>query len=266
MAALANRFSMTRPLAVRRHDEILHRIATTGSVSVGELANILGVSRETIRRDLKLLADRGRLDIVHGGAARRETYEPALAQRSAENAEGKAAIGRAAAALVEDGMVVLLDSGTTTFAVAQALVGKRDLTVCTNSLANAQLLCRIAGTRVHLLGGEIDPNEEATTGIEVIEAISRFRVDIAFVGVGGLSPDGEVTDYTRIGAEQRSRMISAAPRAYLVLDRTKFGRLTPLRIPGFEAAAAVIMDVPPPLPILEGLLRRGLRAMVADEG
>ena len=100
---------MARPIAARRHDEILKRIAATGIVSVEELAKAFGVSRETIRRDLKALAERGRLDVVHGGAARREVVEAAFDQRSHENAEGKAAIGRAAADLVEDGMVVLLD-------------------------------------------------------------------------------------------------------------------------------------------------------------
>lgn len=253
----------SRPLAPRRHDEILRRLASEGAVGVSELAEFFGVSRETIRRDLKQLADRGRLDIVHGGAARREAFEPALDERSSENAEGKAAIGRAAAALVEDGMVVLFDSGTTTLAVAQALTGKQNLTVCTGSLAIAQLMCRVPGTRVHLLGGELDPNEEATVGIDTLEAISRFRVDIAFVGGGGLSPDGEVTDYTRAGAEQRARMVGAAARAYFVIDHSKFGLLTPLRIPHFEAAAGVIVDTPPPPAIASALARKGPRLIAA---
>jgi DeoR family glycerol-3-phosphate regulon repressor len=255
--------SRSRPLAPRRHDEILKRLGAVGSVSVSELADFFGVSRETIRRDLKLLADRGHLDVIHGGAARREASEPALAERASENAAGKAAIGRTAATLVDDGMVVLLDSGTTTLALAQALMGKRGLTVCTGSLAIAQLLCRMAGTRVHMLGGEIDPNEEATTGIDALEAIGRFRVDIAFVGGGGLSPGGEVTDYTRAGAEQRARMVAASERAYFLVDHTKFGRLTPIRIPQFHAAAGVIVDVPPPPAIADALVRRGPRLIVA---
>ncbi len=253
---------MVRPIAARRHDDILKRIDTTGTVSVEELSRKFGVSRETIRRDLKALAGRGRLEVVHGGAARREVVEPALGQRSRENVDGKAAVGRAAAALVADGMVVLLDSGTTTLAVAQALRTKQNLTVCTNSLPIAQLLCRVPGTRVHMLGGEIDPTDEAAVGVDVIEALGRFRVDVAFVGAGGLSDDGDVTDYTRTGAEIRGRMIKAAARAYLVLDREKFGRLTSIRIPGSEAAT-IIADVAPPEPLAEGLASRGLEIIVA---
>ncbi len=254
-----------RPIAARRHDEILQRAGAAGSVAVGELARAFGVSRETIRRDLKYLADRGRLDLVHGGATRRDAHEPALAERLAENAPGKAAIGRRAATLVADGMVVLLDCGTTTLAVARALRERQGLTVCTTGLAVAQMLCRLPRTRVHLLGGEVDPAEEATAGIDVLEAIGRFRVDLAFIGGGGLTPDGEVTDYTRAGAELRGRMITAAARAWFVLDRGKFQRLTPVRIPHFASAAGLIVDAPPSAATAAALARRGLAVLRADQ-
>jgi DeoR/GlpR family transcriptional regulator of sugar metabolism len=255
---------MPRPIAARRHDDILKRIEATGTVSVEELSRKFGVSRETIRRDLKTLAQRGRVDVVHGGAARREIAEPALGQRSRENVPGKAAIGRAAAELVGDGMVVLLDSGTTTLAVAHSLKGKQNLTICTNSLPIAQMLCRASGTRVHMLGGEIDPTDEAALGIDVIEALDRFRVDVAFIGAGGLSDAGDITDYTRMGAELRARMIKAAARAYFVIDRDKFGRLTPIRIPNADTAAGVILDIAPPPTIAEALAGRNLEVIVAS--
>ena len=163
-------------------------------------------------------------------------------------------------------MVVLRDSGTTTLAVARALAAtRRNLTVCTASLAIAQLLCRVASMRVHMLGGEIDSNDEATMGIDVLEAIARFRVDVAFLGVGGLSEEGEITDYSRIGAEQRARMIAAARRAYFVVDRTKFGRLTPVRIPNPNEAAGLIVDAAPSAGTASALADRGLRLIVAEK-
>ena len=137
---------MVRPLAVRRHNEIVQRLRAAGSVSVGELANIFGVSHETIRRDLKLLADNGHLDVVHGGAARRGMMEPSIAQRGEENAEGKLAIAREAARMVADGSSVLIDSGTTTAALTHELVGRPGLTVFTNSLNHAVTLCRVRAT------------------------------------------------------------------------------------------------------------------------
>lgn len=252
-----------RALAPRRHGEILRRLAADGTVSITALADFFDVSRQTIRRDLKLLADRGQLDLVHGGATVFEPTEAAFVERREENAPAKAAIGRTAAGLVRDGMVVFLDSGTTTLAVAQALSDKKNLTICTTSLSIALFMCRQPLVRVHMLGGEIDPDEEAAVGPDALEAISHFRVDVAFLGGGGLSPDGEVTDFTRGGAEQRSRMVTTAARAYFVLDSSKFGRLTPLRIPRFEVAAGVIVDQRPPEAIREALERKGPALIVA---
>lgn len=253
----------TRALAPRRHGEILRRLGADGTVSITELADFFDVSRQTIRRDLKHLADRGQLDLIHGGATLFEPTEAAFVERRQENGTAKQAIGRAAAGLVRDGMVVFLDSGTTTLAVAHALAERKNLTICTTSLSIALQLCRQPLVRVHMLGGEIDPAEEAAVGIDALEAISHFRVDIAFLGGGGLSPDGEVTDFTRNGAEQRSRMVATAAKAYFVLDSSKFGRLTPLRIPRFELAAGVIVDARPPQAMCEALERKGPALIVA---
>lgn len=258
-----SKFQNARALAPRRHGEILRRLAADGTVSISELALFFDISQQTIRRDLKLLADRGQLDLVHGGATLFEPVEAAFTERHEENAGAKAAIGRTAAALVRDGMVVFLDSGTTTLAVAQALAERRNLTVCTTSLSIALLLCRQPAIRVHMLGGEIDPGEEAAVGVDALAAISRFRIDIAFLGGGGLSPDGEVTDFTRNGAEIRSRMASTAGKAYFVLDSSKFGRLTPIRIPGFERAKGIIVDRAPPPEISQALTEKGPATIVS---
>ena len=232
---------MVRPLAVRRHNEIVQRLRAAGSVSVGELADVFGVSHETIRRDLKLLADQGHLDVVHGGAARRGMMEPSIAERGGENTEGKAAIARAAARLVPDAASVLIDSGTTTAALTYELVGRPGLTVFTNSLNHAITLCRVSGNRVIMLGGEIDNNDEATFGTGAATGIDSVRADIAFIGCGGFAEDGGMTDYSIVAAETRGRMIQAG-RAYLLADQTKFTRRTAFRVPHMDRCAGVIVD------------------------
>jgi DeoR/GlpR family transcriptional regulator of sugar metabolism len=232
---------MVRPLAVRRHNEIVQRLRAAGSVSVGELAKTFSVSHETIRRDLKLLADQGHLDVVHGGAARRGMMEPPIAQRIGENAEGKAAIARTAAGMVQEAASVLVDSGTTTEALAYELVGRPGLTVFTNSLNHALTLCRVAGNRIVMLGGEVDNNDEATFGTGTATGIDSVRADIAFIGVGGFAEDGGMTDYSIVAAETRGKMILAG-RAYLLADQTKFTRRTPFRVPNMDRCAGVIVD------------------------
>jgi DeoR family glycerol-3-phosphate regulon repressor len=235
---------MVRPLAVRRHNEIVQRLRAAGSVGVGELANTFGVSHETIRRDLKLLADQGHLDVVHGGAARRGMMEPPIAQRIGENAEGKGAIARAAAEMVQEAASVLIDSGTTTEALAYELVGRPGLTVFTNSLNHALTLCRIAGNRIVMLGGEVDNNDEATFGTGTATGIDSVCADIAFIGVGGFAEDGGMTDYSVVAAETRGKMILAG-RAYLLADQTKFTRRTAFRVPNMDKCVGVIVDCMP---------------------
>ncbi|MEI6573373.1 MAG: DeoR/GlpR family DNA-binding transcription regulator [Alphaproteobacteria bacterium] len=232
---------MSRPLAVDRHGQILQALEAQGSVSVSDLAERFNVSMETIRRDLKLLAEEGRLVTVHGGA-HRLSNEPSLSRRTIENAEGKAAIGRAAAELVEDGMAILIDSGSTTLALAQALTNRSDLTVLTNSLPIGLLLARTKTIKTVLLGGEIEPNDEAAFGLDTLDLIAKYRVDLAFIGAGGISETGEFTDFTRLAAEQRARMAAAAKAAYVLADHTKFSKRTPVPIPIAPPIAGLITD------------------------
>jgi DeoR/GlpR family transcriptional regulator of sugar metabolism len=246
----------------------MRRLAADGAVSVEDMASRLSVSRETIRRDLKTLAGRGQLAIVHGGATRRSD-EPALAIRQEDNPGGKAAIGRAAASLVEDGMVVVLDSGSTTMAVAHALAAPdagawKGLTICTNSLAIGLLLCRAPGIRVHMLGGEVNGSDEATFGMDAFSVLARFRADIAFIGVGGVSPAGDLTDFAVLPTELRVAMLATADRGYVVVDRTKFGRLTPIRLQPVPAGTRLLVDAAPPAPMARALGARGIEIDVAE--
>ena len=254
---------MARPLAVKRHERILEQVSRTGAVSVAALSDELTVSRETIRRDLKMLADRGQLDIVHGGATRRIAVEPSMAYRMAENTIGKSAIAKAAVRLVDNGMVILLDGGSTALGVADALVAKRDLTVITPSLGAALVLSRVPTMRVVMLGGEVDPTEEATIGIDTMAMLNHYRVDIAFLAAGGLSYDGQPTDFSRLAAEQRRRMAGIAEKTYFLVDRSKFGRETPIRIDALDSVTGIIVDEDPAPYLADALSRRRLEVLRA---
>lgn len=256
---------MSRPLAVSRLEHIAQALDARGSVSVAALAPQLGVSRETIRRDIKALAAQGRANVVHGGAARRVPIEPSLATRVSANAAGKQAIGRRAASLVQDGMVVLIDSGSTTYSMGGALMAHANLTVITNSLPIATMLCRAPGVQVIMLGGQIDANDEAAFGVETIAALAHFRVDLVFLGVGGISQEGEFTDYSRLAAETRHTMMKAGQKVYILADHSKFGRSTPVLIPSVPHIAGLIVDAAPPATIARKAAARHWRVIVAKE-
>src|SRR5262249_22387604 len=127
-------------LAEQRQSMILAMVNQRGSLSITEIQRKLKVSRETIRRDLMLLADRNALRKAYGGALSLERSEPEIAVREVTNAEGKRAIGRLAAGLVPDGASVILASGSTTQSVADALLARHGLTVFTNSIVNCAKL------------------------------------------------------------------------------------------------------------------------------
>ena len=107
---------------------------------------------------------------------------------------------------------MLVNSGTTTEALSYELVGRPGLTVFTNSLNHALTLCRVAGNRIVMLGGEVDNNDEATFGTGTATGIDSVRADIAFIGVGGFAEDGGMTDYSVVAAETRGKMIQRAGR------------------------------------------------------
>ncbi|WP_420993082.1 DeoR/GlpR family DNA-binding transcription regulator [Cupriavidus sp. 30B13] len=250
-------------LAEQRQKFILDQLVASGALAISELVGELGVSRETIRRDLNVLAARGLLILTHGGALSPERAEPDAQTRAAVNVEGKRAIGMRAAELVPDGASVILDYGTTTHAVAQALHGHRNLVVYTNDIAIALLLGRRNGNRVVMLGGELQDNEDATQGWDTIEQLSRYRADFAFVGTGGITADGQMSDFSRAAAELRSRMLLAAGVACVVADHTKFGRNAGVLVKHFDKAAWLISDRAPEPGLCAALAARGPALRIA---
>lgn len=252
-----------RLLAEHRQKLLLETLAQAGAVTITRLSRQFRVSRETVRRDLAVLDKQGRLRRTHGGAISLTPVEPDESQRELVNVEEKRAIGNAAAKLVSDGMSVILDSGTTTRQVADALVGKRNLTIYTNDLGVCRRLGRRNGNKVVLLGGVLQDHENAVLGPDTTAMLSQYFADFAFVGVGGITTDGVLTDYSREASDLRGRMLLAARSTAVVADHTKFGRTTPVRVPNFEKVAYVITDRAPEDRIKRRLVAKHIKILIA---
>jgi DeoR family glycerol-3-phosphate regulon repressor len=250
-------------LAEQRHQYILAQVAKNGALSVAELVRDLKVSRETIRRDLNTLAGRGLIVTTHGGALSSDRREPDLDTREAANAGAKRAIGERAAQLVPDGASLVIDSGSTTQALARALTDRHRLSVYTNDWRIALLLGRRNDNRVTLLGGELSDNEDATFGLDTIHQLTQYQADFAFVGAGGISPEAWLTDYSRMAAEVRSCMMAAANLVVVVADNSKFGRVTPVRINGFESARYLVTELAPERTLAKAIAARGPELLIA---
>ena len=250
-------------IAEQRHRLILERLAADGAVAVGRLSAALDVSRETIRRDLQVLERAGQLLKRHGGAVPVARVEPDETERAKTNIEGKRRIGRHAAAMVPDGASVILDSGTTARCIAEALARRRDLTIITNDLGVCARLSRLDGIRLVLLGGAIQPHEDATMGPDTVEMLGRYQADFAFVGAGAITLDGHLSDFSRDAAELRTRMLQSVQTACVIADHTKFWRVTPVRVAAFGRGHLLITDRAPVKRVREALSRRGVRLAVA---
>jgi len=208
-------------LSGRRHELILRTLRTDGSATISGLADKLGVSTATIRRDLVQLDDEGLLKRVYGGAASVEDKDDPFVDVAAVRVAEKDAIAVKCAELVKDGETVLLDIGTTAHRVARQLRG-RSLTVITSSLAVFEELQDEETIQLVLLGGVLRRDYRSLVGFLTEDNLRQVHADRLFLGTSGVRPDGEVMDTTVVEVPVKRAMIAASDHVVLVADVGKF--------------------------------------------
>lgn len=226
-----------------RHHHILDFARRTGSVTVEALAAELAVTPQTIRRDLNLLARRSMLSRVHGGAivtSGVNNLDRAARRQIAVSA--KAAIGAAAAALVPDGASLFINIGTTTEAIAHALVGHRDLLVVTNNLNVVDILADVPTIEVIAAGGRVRPSDRAIIGALAMDFIRGFKVDYALIGASAIDSEGTLLDFDIDEVRVSQTIIAQSRTVILAADATKFGRPAPVRIGDMEVVDFLVTD------------------------
>lgn len=233
-------------LARQRQAKIMERVREEGAVRVADLVRDLGVSDMTVRRDLEILDGRGLLAKVHGGAtamAGSASFEPGFAVKSSLEQAEKNAIAAAAVGLVEPGMVIGVSAGTTTYALAQRLVGVAGLTVVTNSIPVAEVLHQTgqADQTIILTGGMRTPSN-ALVGPFAVAALRTVHVDIVFVGVHGMDTRSGFTCPNLLEAETDRALINAGRRLVVVADHSKWGVIGISSIARLDQADVLITD------------------------
>lgn len=211
--------------AEERQQEILRMARSQGRVDVTALAEELAVTAETIRRDLTTLERAGVLRRVHGGAipVERIGFEPALAARDAVLTNEKERIAKAALAEVPDEGAIILDAGSTTARLAQALPTDRELTVVVNSPAIAVILGPRSNINVLMLGGRVRGKTLATVDDWALRPLADLYLDVAFIGTNGLSVERGLTTPDPAEAAVKRAMIAASRRTVVLADHTKIG-------------------------------------------
>jgi DeoR/GlpR family transcriptional regulator of sugar metabolism len=254
-------------LVAERRSRILAEVRRRGAAAVSDLAETLGVSEMTIRRDLDSLAADGIVDKVRGGARTPRSgdrIEPDFTAQSRRQSVEKEAIARRAAALIEPGMSVGLSGGSTTWALARELRAVADLTIVTNSIPVADVFARPDRadepyTQTVVLTGGVRTPSDALVGPVAVRSLEQLHCDIVFLGVRGMDLTAGLTTSNLLEAETNRALVAAGGRAVVLADHTKWGAVGLTTIVDLTDVELVVTD--------EGLApeaQESLRAHVAD--
>jgi DeoR family glycerol-3-phosphate regulon repressor len=218
-------------MLIARHNAILELARQHGAVSVDDLAKRFNVSPQTIRKDLNDLCDRRLLSRTHGGALLSSGIENVgYEARTFISSQEKAAIAEQVANLVPDNASLFINIGTTTEAVARALLQHRGLMVITNNINVATLMRGYSHIEVVIAGGVLRHSDGGIVGEAAVDFMRQFKVDFAIVGTSAVDPDGSLLDYDYREVKVTQTIMENARHVVLVADSTKFERTAPVRV------------------------------------
>src|SRR4051795_7294505 len=231
-------------LPAQRKEFILERLRTAGQVMAKDVAAELGVTEDSVRRDLRELASDGLCQRVYGGAL---PLSPALADygtRRTVAVDNKARVARRAVELIAPGSTVILDGGTTTLAIAQALPAGLRATVVTHSPTVAAALVEHPAVDVFLLGGRLFKHSAVACGAAAVEAAQAVNADLFFLGVTGVHPEAGLTTGDADEAAMKRVLSGRAAETYVLASAEKVGAASRFTVLPLTSVAGVVTDAP----------------------
>lgn len=258
-------------LKAERHRLMIEALERDGRLVVGNLVERFEVSEMTIRRDLSDLEQQGLLRRVHGGAIRDlgRNYEPPYQLRASKSRYAKQMIAEAAAGMVVDGDSIALDTGTSTFEIVHHLTKVMNLTIITHSMtiANEVISSLAVETEVRLIlaGGIVRSGELSMIGHIPLSTYQQFRVDKAFVGIAGLTPQDGLTEFSLEDALVKRALLDSAREAILLADGSKFGCVAFASVCPLACVGTIITDSSAPQAMVAEIQQAGVQVVIADE-
>lgn len=228
----------------KRKKKILEFLSKDGKVEVPLLAETFNVSTETVRRDLERLNNDGKLKRVYGGAVkvRSDSLELPFDEKTLVHAKEKAAIGKYAASLINNGDTVMLGNGTTTIEIIRNLKDRRNVTLVTHSTPTLLLAMEMFPGPIIFIGGEVNRHQKTMSGPLAEMMLNLLRVNKAFLSTGGISLADGVTDYELSEANISRKMMDRADEVIFLADSSKFGKMTFANICSLDDVYTVITD------------------------
>jgi DeoR/GlpR family transcriptional regulator of sugar metabolism len=229
-------------LTTHRKQQILSILKRQGQVIAKEVSHAMGVSEDTIRRDLREMAQEGLLQRVHGGALPASPAIADFAGRERITPDGKVAIGRAAASMIQPGQVVILDGGTTAREVARHLPLELKATIITHSPTIALELVNHPNVEVILIGGRMFKHSVVAVGAAAIESIAQIHVDIYFMGVTGIHPKTGLTTGDFEEAAMKRALSHAAAETIVLASSEKLNAASPYVVVPLTEISGIITE------------------------
>lgn len=249
-----------------RQLQLLEQVRAQGSMSLDALATAFGVTPQTVRRDVKLLSRAGFLVRFHGGVRvpSSTTENIAYQQRQLLNEEAKQRIAREVAKAVPNGSSLIINIGTTTEAIAGALLQHKALRVITNNLNVAAVLSTNADCEVIVAGGVVRSRDRGIVGEATIDFIRQFKADIGLIGISGIESDGSLRDFDYSEVKVAQTIISRSREVWLAADHSKFNRLAMVEVAHLRQVHKLFTDAAPPSPFPQLLDDAGVTLAVAE--
>jgi DeoR/GlpR family transcriptional regulator of sugar metabolism len=250
-------------LTEERRQFILERLRDEGKVVAADLSSSLAVSQDTVRRDLRELAEAGLLRRVHGGALPPAVGGRPYAVRRAQAPDAKAAIARATARLLRHGQVILLDAGTTPLEVARHLPPELEAAVITNSPPVAVALAEHPRVEVTVLGGTLAKDPQALVGAATIEALRSVRADVLVLGLCSLHPEIGITVMDLEESYVKRAMIANAAEVVAVSAADKLGSAGPYVVAPIDELTHLVTERSAPAEQLAQYRALGVEVVLA---
>ena len=235
-------------LLAERRQAIMDRVLATSRVVVGELSAEFGVSEETIRRDLEWLEQEGVAMRTYGGAVLKHSDQapPPYATRKNTNVEGKVAIARLLAGMLQNGDTLMVDESSTALFAVRAVRHLKELTLITNSLNILQEVSSQDSWHIISTGGRLKPDIMALVGPKALSTIQGYHVGYAVLSARGVNTQLGIADSSDEVVEVKRAMMAAADRTVLLADHRKFDRVGFVSLGRLEEIDQIITDRPPP--------------------
>ena len=253
-------------LVSERRELILARLRQDGRVIAKDVAGELGLSEDSVRRDLREMAAAGLCQRVYGGAVPASPAVADYATRRGLAVDSKARVAAAAVQLVEPGSTVVLDGGTTALAVAAALPRELAATVVTHSPTVAAALVDHPTVEVYVLGGRLFKHSAVTSGAAAVEAAAGVNADLFLLGVTGVHPDSGLTTGDADEAAMKRALARRAADTYVLASREKLGAASPFAVLPLADVAGIVTDAPPGDEVVARLEQLGVPIVRAGAG